>query len=383
MTYEAKHYHRVEADDPQFSLHIEEMMREFGGQVSGAGLNLTFTPSDSLASPIFGIEEAKEILNEIGERNKDQPSSQTWFHIYNEKLTTYYLTAPRLALVLRCVYFDGDQSRLKEVRVTIYSPNADDISRTCLEKLNKFGFSIPNVVTKRENKVGIDFAFVGGGGKIVFKHGELEKAPFSSIEQNYSNEVILKVKKTIETIKTAKHGLIILNGPPGTGKTHLIKALLSEMAEERQGVTCSPAQFFLGQAGNLAEVATQFPKSILVFDDIGDVLQPDAAIANVDARANILNFSDGLFSILEDTILILTFNFDVNKIDPAFLRPGRCLSHIVVEALPYEKAIPLLSEHLRPLLPKREYALAEIYEINRSGVIPANGKEKIGFAGMK
>src|SRR3990172_6430756 len=84
----------------------------------------------------------------------------------------------------------------------------------------------------------------------------------------------------------------------------------------------------------------------------------------MDARANLLNFADGFLSLLTDAIIVLSFNYDMKRIDPAVTRPGRCLAHIEVGRLKYEKAKELVDFELDP---KKDYSLAEIFEMKRKG----------------
>ena len=106
----------------------------------------------------------------------------------------------------------------------------------------------------------------------------------------------------------------------------------------------------------------------MVLEDIGDVLTQEAASEHVQVYANLLNLTDGLLSLLNESVVLLTFNTEIGKIDEALLRPGRCISHIEVGALEREHAKKLVrAAGIAPdAMVKGSYTLAEVYEIIRT-----------------
>ena len=141
-------------------------------------------------------------------------------------------------------------------------------------------------------------------------------------------------------------------------------------------MVCTPPTHFLVEAGLLSQVAANFRRSLVVLEDVGEVVAQDAAARYVDARANLLNFSEGFLSLLMDAIVIVSFNYTIDKIDPAVTRPGRCLANIRVEELSPKQAQSLLEFEVSPA----RYTLAEVYEMRRTGeAIKAAYKEPVGL----
>ena len=234
-----------------------------------------------------------------------------------------------------------------------------------LRALDDAGLKV-SVSNRREN-VSVSFAFPGSHG-LQFESREFGVLPLESIVQNYTPDVLVKVKDAIAAIKRTEHGLVLLSGPVGTGKTYLLRSMLTEL-RERQATICSPPTQFLSNIGMLIQAANQAKKSVLVLEDIGDILAIDGGMTHEDSTSNLLNLTEGLLSLLTDTVVVVSFNHDLGKIRPAFTRAGRCIAQIEVGTLPCEQVEGLVGF----AVPKRKegYALSDVYEMLRTGVAAA------------
>lgn len=212
--------------------------------------------------------------------------------------------------------------------------------------------------TQKETEV--IFAFPSMG-QPQYKSKTFANLPLNTISCNYSAEVIDKTRALIDYANEVEHGLVVLNGPVGTGKSYLIRSILTEINMRRTAVICNPATTFLNDIALLQAVAVNFDRSFLVFEDIGDILTIKAYQEYIDVKSNLLNISEGFLSLLMDTIILVSFNYDIKNIDPAVIRPGRCLANINVDLLPYNHARKLVSFDI----PEKDYSLAEIYELRK------------------
>ena len=114
----------------------------------------------------------------------------------------------------------------------------------------------------------------------------------------------------------------------------------------------------------------------MILEDVGEFLLEDNVSAHMDATMTLLNFSDGLQSILANTVFMLTFNSELGRISPAITRPGRCLAQIEVGKLPYLQALELVGF----AIPERPYTLAEVYQMRKEHIpLVSTERAKAGF----
>lgn len=177
------------------------------------------------------------------------------------------------------------------------------------------------------------------------------------VEKNYTERVREQARELVNVLMTADHGLVILHGAVGTGKTYLIRALISELRRVRDSLVCIPPSMFLVQVGLLNQAVQNAENPLVILEDLGDMFEQDAKTRWSDHFSQLANMTDGLLSLLHNMVFLLTFNYDISKIDPALVRHGRCLMNIEVPRLTRKEA----EELLQTSLTNSSYSLAEIF----------------------
>jgi hypothetical protein len=196
-----------------------------------------------------------------------------------------------------------------------------------------------------------------------------------NLEENYNDDFIPVTKDIEKFLDERKSGLIVLRGIVGSGKSNYIRHL----------VTTHPANYVIvtnSLAGHLASpefisFMLENKNSIFILEDCEQILM-DRGDNISGAIANILNMSDGLMSDIFNVKFICTFNADIDQIDKAILRKGRCFANYEFKKLCAEKTKVLLNKQGVTLDEYEPMTLAEIYNYQDNDC--SNKKHsKIGF----
>ncbi len=138
-------------------------------------------------------------------------------------------------------------------------------------------------------------------------------------------------------------GLIFLNGEPGTGKTSLIKAAVAKMGYESDTIP-SPKPVFLTPDNSKIMGEPAFTHyflhhtgRILLCEDAENILRPRKE-GGTEATSNLLNLTDGIAGEFSKVSFVASVNCQIQEIDTALLRPGRCLINWHVGAMSPERA---------------------------------------------
>jgi len=215
-------------------------------------------------------------------------------------------------------------------------------------------------------------------------------------EDNYTSEVIEDYRFVIDSFKkNPPNGRIcILNGEPGTGKTHLIRSFLSELDNiflivPSNLISSLEKPDFLPL---LVKIKNDYKKPIIMIVEDGDTCLVPRKSDNISTIAALLNISDGILGSLIDIKIIISTNANIKDMDEAIMRPGRLCKQIHVSALDSEQANRvyqrIINDSSKTLEHRKVgYTLAEIYHrannLNNpttiANKINSESKRTIGF----
>lgn len=164
--------------------------------------------------------------------------------------------------------------------------------------------------------------------------------------------------------------ILLLIGPPGTGKTSFLRGLL-DYAKTSATVTYDPN--ILEKDGVFADFLEDEESTMMILEDSDAFLSARTSGNTIMHR--FLNVSNGLVTVKGKKMIFSTNLPSVKDVDPALTRPGRCFDIVKFSELNHEQAKKVAKDFdITLTTDKSSYTLAEIF--HEMNVRPT---QKFGF----
>jgi len=181
-------------------------------------------------------------------------------------------------------------------------------------------------------------------------------------------------RKKIEGFFDSKKGnLMILHGPPGCGKSSLLKYLSS--ITDKKVIFIPPTMLSVLSQPDFCDFMMKQQNSILILEDAEMILSSERNAAT----NTLLNITDGLLADSYKVKIICTLNSDLKEIDEALMRKGRLYLEYKVNKLSKDDAQRLVDHLELNVAVKDEMSLAEIFNDEENTQEDSFKERSIGF----
>ena len=248
------------------------------------------------------------------------------------------------------------------------------------DAVRHFEAAFPAPEPAEEGPPSVPIQLVTGHEDVVTK---LDVSPWSEIEANYPASTRAALRDLMDFTPTNRGRLLILHGPPGTGKTFALGALAWAWRSWALPAFVADPERLLDQPERLYRLMTDSYASrqsrwcLVILEDAGELFASDARERSGQDLSRLLNATDGFLAHGTKVLFAITTNEPVDTFHEAVSRPGRCAGVVEFERFPSQEARAWLGSD--PPGPAGELSLAELFAIQRGEIPPIPSRNPVGF----
>ena len=231
---------------------------------------------------------------------------------------------------------------------------------------------VENVIEQVENKFSIVSSYIdwiySGDGNSVNVPLNVDRLPVAEMYPFLKGD---SLEDYYDRYMDSNANILLLIGPPGTGKTTFIRGLLAHT--QSSAVVTYDANIL--EKDFLFARFIESDESVMVLEDSDAFLKPRTDGNTMMHR--FLNVGDGLVTTKGKKLIFSTNLPSIRDIDDALVRPGRCFDIVTFDLLSYDDAVKLANKLGVSIDEKKDkYSLAEIFH---KQVSAPKAKRTMGF----